>query len=562
MQKFLIMSLKEKFEQYKSILENALNALKNRYFFAQYPEMPSPAVYGEDAQQKGLQAFENQLNKPFDRLLQSGEWVASAEKSPFRNENIGIQYPVHKDVQTYIDLSKKAFQTWKKLTVEERAGVLIECLENIKKHFFEIAYATMHTTGQAFMMSFQASGPHANDRALEAIAMGYQELTYFVHNTSWIKPMGKVNVHLEKEFIPVPKGISLAIGCSTFPIWNTVPGMFASLITGNTVIVKPHPLAIYPLAIVVAEMQRTFQANGLDPHIVQIAIDHPNNLITKTLAEHPDIKIIDFTGSSEFGHYIESLPGKITFTEKAGVNSAIIDSTNNYKEMLNNLAFSVSLYSGQMCTAPQNILVSEKGIETENGIKSFEEFAQDFKAAVEGLCQNPKAGPAICGAIQNENTLKRIEEAKKLGKIILEPRKIQNTEFPNAVTSSPLILAINEKDKSVYEKELFGPIVLLIQTSSTDSSIAIAKEMAQKHGAISCLVYSKHSHVIEKVKEDMMEAATSVSFNLYGPIYVNQNAAFSDFHVTGGNPAGNASFTDASFVTKRFHYVGFRQPKS
>jgi len=555
------MSLKAKFEQYKSILENALNALRNRYFFSQYPEMPSPAVYGEDAQARGLQAFENQLNKPFDRLLQGGEWVTSSEKSPFRNELIGIQYPVYKDVNQYIENSKKAFQSWKKLSVEERTGILIECLERIKNHFYEIAYATMHTTGQAFMMSFQASGPHANDRALEAIAMGYHELTYFSPQTTWTKPMGKITLNLEKEFVPVPKGISLAIGCSTFPIWNTVPGMFASLITGNTVIVKPHPLAVYPIAIVVAEMQRTFQENGLDPNIVQISVDQPDNLITKTLAENKDIKIIDFTGSSTFGNYVESLPGKITFTEKAGVNSTILDSTSNYKEMLNNLAFSVSLYSGQMCTAPQNILVSKEGIITENGVKSFDEFAQDFKAAVEGLCQNPKAGPAICGAIQNETTLKRIEDAKKLGKIILEPQKIANPEFPNAVTSSPLILAISQNDKPIYEQELFGPIVLLIQTDSTENSISIAKEMAQKHGAISCLVYSTKNEVIEKVKEEMLEAATSVSFNLYGPIYVNQNAAFSDFHVTGGNPSGNASFTDASFITKRFHFVGFRQPK-
>ena len=524
--------------------------------------MPSPSVYGEDAQARGFQAFENQLNKPFDRLLQTGDWVVSAEKSPYKNELNGIQYPVYQDINKYVELSKNAFQSWKKLSIEERTAVLIESLERIKNHFYEIAFATMHTTGQAFMMSFQASGPHANDRALEAIAMGYQELTYFSPQTTWTKPMGKITLNLEKEFVPVPKGVSLAIGCSTFPIWNTVPGMFASLITGNTVIVKPHPLAIYPIAIVVAEMQRTFQENGLDPNIVQIAIDQPNNLITKKLAEHKDVKIIDFTGSSSFGDYIESLPNKITFTEKAGVNSTILDSTSNYKEMLNNIAFSVSLYSGQMCTAPQNIMVSKEGIVTENGIKSFDEFAQDFKAAVEGLCQNPKAGPAVCGAIQNESTLKRIEEAKKLGKVILEPQKIQNPEFPNACTSSPLILAISQKDQQVYEQELFGPIILLIQTDSTNDSIHIAKELAQKHGAISCLVYSTNEKIIQKTKEEMMEAATSVSFNLYGPIYVNQNAAFSDFHVTGGNPAGNASFTDASFITKRFHYVGFRQPKA
>jgi hypothetical protein len=49
-----------------------------------------------------------------------------------------------------------------------------------------------------------------------------------------------------------------------------------------------------------------------------------------------------------------------------------------------------------------------------------------------------------------------------------------------------------------------------------------------------------------------------VSVNLTGPIYLNQHAAFSDFHVTGGNPAGNASFTDSLYINRRFVWVGQR----
>ena len=58
----------------------------------------------------------------------------------------------------------------------------------------------------------------------------------------------------------------------------------------------------------------------------------------------------------------------------------------------------------------------------------------------------------------------------------------------------------------------------------------------------------------------MSLAGTPVSFNLTGGIYVNQAAGFFDFHVTGGNPAGNASFTNPEFVVKRFTWVGFREP--
>ena len=66
--------------------------------------------------------------------------------------------------------------------------------------------------------------------------------------------------------------------------------------------------------------------------------------------------------------------------------------------------------------------------------------------------------------------------------------------------------------------------------------------------------------VREKIADEMSLAATPVSYNLTGGIYMNQNAAFSDFHVTGGNPAGNASFTNPEYVSKRFTWVGHREP--
>jgi hypothetical protein len=66
--------------------------------------------------------------------------------------------------------------------------------------------------------------------------------------------------------------------------------------------------------------------------------------------------------------------------------------------------------------------------------------------------------------------------------------------------------------------------------------------------------------VREEIADAMAVAGAPVSFNFTGGIYMNQNAGFSDFHVTGGNPAGNASFTNPEFVIKRFIWVGHREP--
>jgi len=542
---------------YSEIISNAIKAIHARTFFAQYPEHPK--AYGEEAPAKGQVAFDAQRNQKFEGLLQTNaaEWIGE-EVSPFTMEALGVTYPAF-DTDTLVVRSGRAFEQWRKLSADDRAEVLVDALERIKNRFFEIAFATQHTTGQSFIMSFQASGPHANDRALEALALGYQEITRFPSNITWEKPAGKTTITLEKTYRPVPKGISLVIGCSTFPTWNSVPGLFASLITGNTAIVKPHPKSVYPIAVVVAEIQAALKAKDLDVNICQLAVDSSSNLITKKLAEHPLVKVIDYTGGSSFGSYVESLPGKTTFTEKAGVNSVILDSVADIKAVVQNLSFAVSLYSGQMCTAPQNFFIPATGIKTAEGTLSYDETVKALTGAISGLAAHPQMGAGTLGAVQNEVTLKRVESVKDIATVLVEPSAVANAEFPNARTCSPIVLETNAKDFGVFENELFGPIVLIVKTQNTEESLHLAKEMAAKHGAITCAAYTTDPSVAARIEDEMESVFAPVSFNLTGGIFVNQHATFSDFHVTGGNPAGNASFTNPEYVNKRFVWVGHRK---
>ena len=324
------------FEKHQETILRAVQANKERGFYAHYPE--NPKAYGEEAPAAGLHAFQVSMNTDFSELLQQQPIRFEGEEvSPYLQTGLGIRYPVFAD-KVVVARSKEAFAAWRKISVQERAGILVESLDRMRNRFFEIAHATQHTTGQSFMMSFQASGPHAADRALEAVAMGFEELTRFPAETIWDKPMGKFNITLRKTWKPVPKGISLVIGCSTFPTWNTVPGMYASLITGNPVIVKPHPKAVLPIAIVVAELQKVLAEHQLDPNICQLAVDSTKFPIAKEFVHHPDVKLIDYTGNSVFGNWLEAqqILGKEVFTEKAGVNPVVIDSTNDLKAMCDN----------------------------------------------------------------------------------------------------------------------------------------------------------------------------------------------------------------------------------
>ena len=501
----------------KDILDKAVEALHSRVFHAQFPEHPSPKIYGETADADGRAAFKAHLGKNFEELKQDGgtAWIGE-EESPYFADQLNVKYPSHSN-DTLLERAEKGFHTWRKVSLDDRAAVLIDSLERFGKRFFENAYATMHTTGQGYMMAFQASGPHAADRALEAVAAGYDELKRFPEKQTWDKPMGKYNIVLNKEWRAVPKGIGLVIGCSTFPTWNSVPGVYADLITGNSVIVKPHPGAILPMAIVVAEIRNAMRDAGFDPDACQLAVDTPDKPIAKELAEHKMVKLIDFTGNSEFGSYLESLP-KAVFTEKTGVNSMILDSVENIDKVIQNITFSVALYSGQMCTAPQNFFIPEGGVKTPDGMLSFDEVAQKFADFTNGLIDNPKAGPFVLGTVQNANTCTRAQNAAGDlgGKVWLETRSIENPMFKTARTQTPTVIELSSSEKDKFSKELFGPIALLIKTKDTKESVALARQLAEEHGAISCGAYTTDPELKEYIADQMSLAATPVSFNLTG----------------------------------------------
>src|SRR4030095_9668251 len=282
---------------------------------------------------------------------------------------LGVRYPVC-DPQALIEAGHAAMPAWQALGVEGRLGVLLEGLTRINGGSFEIAHAVMLTTGQGWMMAFQAGGPHAQDRALEALAYAYREMNFIPPQARWEKPQGKnPSLVMEKRFEVVGRGIALVIGCSTFPTWNTYPGLFAALATGNPVIVKPHPNAVLPAAITVRILRDVLRENGIDPNLVTLAvIDDP--AVTQALALNLAVKSIDFTGSTSFGHWlIDHARQAHVYAELAGVNNVVIESTNSYKAMLRNMAFTLSLYSGQMCTTTQDIIVPAGGTRPHQGLQ-------------------------------------------------------------------------------------------------------------------------------------------------------------------------------------------------
>lgn len=261
-------------EKHRTTIDQATAAWRQRTFFAHWAEVPSGKIYGETAAADGKARFEAQIGKPFERLLQphAHSWYGE-EESPYGFQ-LGISYPiVAPDV--LMANAQRAQRQWAQLQPIERAAILIEALEEAAGIFFELAHATQHTTGQGFVMAFQASGPHAFDRALEAVVAGLWAQEAFSNTAEWTKPLGKTTVTLQKRYRIRPRGVNITIGCSTFPLWNSLPGMFASLVTGAATIAKAHPKVVYPIALVAAALQSTLDRLGFDPALVQVAVPTP-----------------------------------------------------------------------------------------------------------------------------------------------------------------------------------------------------------------------------------------------------------------------------------------------
>ncbi len=539
------------------LLRRALSAIAERGYWSAFPESPSPRVYGEGTAEAGAADFRAYLGEDFP-LDQPADDRVATESSPF-GVPLDVRYP-HTSQDALVAAALAALPQWRAAGPLRRAEVCAAILTRLHEHVFELANAVQFTTGQAFVMAFQAGGAHALDRALEALAYAYAEQVRHPAAADWEKPAGKGDpLRMHKTFHVVPRGVALVIGCNTFPTWNSYPGLFASLATGNPVVVKPHPGAVLPLAITVRYAREVLREAGFNPDLVQLAAEAPGEKLASTLALRPEVKIIDFTGSTGYGDWLEANARQAAvFTEKAGVNTVIVDSTDDFAGMCRNIGFSLTLYSGQMCTTPQNVLVPRGGIDTESGHKSFDEVASGIAGAVAGLTGDDAKAVELTGAIVNQAVVGRIEAARGHGTVLLDSRTVKHPAYPDATVRTPLILAQDAANPAAYDGEWFGPISFVVATDSTQQSVALFRRIVGAKGALTAAVYSTSPAVLAEVEEAAIDVGVHLSANLTGGVFVNQSAAFSDFHATGANPAANAALTDGAYVANRFRIVQSR----
>ena len=545
------------FERHEEKLQIALDTCASRASWSGWTENPSSKIHGEERPARGKARFDAQLGNPF-ALEQPGEiGRVGQERSPYTREPLGISYP-QVDVAALFESIERARGPWAAADWRQRIGVCMEILERCGEQLFENAHATMHTSGQSYVMAFAGSGANALDRGLEALAYAYKAMKDVPERGHWQRQFGQDGMaDLRKTYRIVPRGVGVVICCATFPLWNAYPALCASLATGNPVVLKPHPNAVLPVAMVVRTGRAVLAEAGFDPNVLTLVADTREAPATMALLEQPATAIVDFTGSPRFGSWLEqNCPGKLVYTETAGCNSVVLESTNDLAATARAIAQSLCQASAQMCTSVQNVHIPAGGIAVGGGRASYEEVTRAICDAVDGWLKDPRRAATLCGTLFDDAVAHTVERYRELAdaRILRDSAPLDIEGYPSARTATPLVIAASEADRDWYRQEVFGPVSFLIRNDDADACLADATGNARECGAITSHVYSTDERFLARAVDAFHDAGASVACNLVG-MPINFAAAYSDYHVTGINPAGNACLTDLAFVANRFRIV-------
>ncbi|MGC0362236.1 phenylacetic acid degradation protein paaN [Rhodococcus sp. 27YEA15] len=546
------------FETHLDLLHGAVEANRTRLAWTGFTPIETPTA-GDAEELVGV----------YDgaTLDLSAAWSAAItadEVSPYTGKSLNVTYGAPTVDEALAGAAEVAVAL-RDAGARARVGVCLESLRRIHQRGQEFAAVTSHTTGQSLNMACSGSGTNALDRGLEAVAMAWAVLDRAPETVTWQQRFGKTPVTLNKRYRARPLGTALVVACASFPAWNAYPAILANLATGNPVLVKPHPRSVLATALAVSVIRDVLVDAGLPADAVQLVVDTVDAPIAARLATDPQTRIVDFTGSQTFGTWLEQNSGNaLVFTETAGVNTVVLDSVHDLAATLRTLAGGLSLFSGQMCTTPQNIYIPDRGVQTDNGIVSRDDVVAALVTAIDDLAATPRRAAAVCGALQSENTRDSLSaltaRAEANGTLVRRPVAYEHPEYLHARAVTPLVIRVDpRRGDSLPEGEEFGPVAFVIDCADRDSAVEHATASVRAHGAISSYLYCTDDAAIDDISDAYADAGASLSANLVSSMPMQYAAAYSDYHVTGLNPAGNATLTDESFIAGRFRIVQDRR---
>lgn len=481
-----------------------------------------------DRMQKSLMDSKLNHNKEFplvinNKKIKTDRLVESINPSN-SDEIIGKTfYASTVEADLAIQAAKEAKKTWSKTSADERAEYLDSLAKKILERRFELIALEVREVGKTWK---EADGDITE--AVDFCRYYAREMRRLSKGKKVGNVPGEISIYQYR-----PRGISLVIAPWNFPLAILTGLVTSSIVTGNTVIMKPAEQS----SITAALLMEMIEEIKLPAGVVNFLAGYGEE-IGEYLVNHAEINNIAFTGSKEVGLKIvqsasQTLPGqkmvKRCVIEMGGKNAVIIDNDADLDVAVQGVMYSAFAFSGQKCSACSRVIVVDDIYD-----RFVDRLVEATKSIKVAAAEHPNAylGPVIDETSQ-QRILKAIDEARKTNTILFESEVSKDGYFV-----SPTIIADVKASDPIAQNELFGPVLAIIKASDLEEAVSIANSTEY---ALTGGVFSRSPANIEYVKQNLEVGNLYINRNITGALV--ERHPFGGYKMSGvGSKAGGPDY--------------------
>jgi 1-pyrroline-5-carboxylate dehydrogenase len=486
-----------------------------------------------------IEKVRGQLGREYDLII-GGRRVNTTDKIKSLNpakpsQIVGFHQKAGKEhVEPAMKAALAAFESWSQTSFEERASLLFRVGDLLRERKFEFG---------AWMV-FEVSKNWAEADADVAETIDFCE--YYSREALRLArtelPVQMAGEHDTLLYIPL--GVGAVIPPWNFPCAIMAGMTLASIVSGNTVILKPSSDS----PTIAAKFVELLEEAGIPEGVVNFCPGAGASFGDAVVA-HPKTRYIAFTGSREVGLRINKVaadqaPGQVwikrTILEMGGKDAIIVDADADIDSAVEGVAVSAFGFQGQKCSACSRAIIDER---------IYDKFLEKLKARVEKINVGDPAENANMGAVINEGSMKTImdyiEQGKKDGRVITGGARATNASEGYFI--QPTVVADIPPKSKLEQEEIFGPVLAVVKSRNYDHALQIANDT---EFGLTGAVYTRSREKIDRAKRE---------FHV-GNLYINRKCTGA---TVGCHPFGgfNMSGTDSKSGGPDYLYL-FTQGKA
>ena len=474
--------------------------------------------------QAAIEKVRAELGREYDLVI-GGRRIKTGDTAPSLNpakpsQVVGVHHQAGPaEVEPAMQAALKAFETWSRTTTQERTTLLFRVAQLLRERKFELEAWLVFEVGKNY---FEADADIAE--LIDFTMMYAIEALRLDQAKTVVQLPGE-----HDQFRYIPLGVGAVISPWNFPAAIMGGMTLASVVSGNTVVLKPSGDS----PTIAAKFFEILEEAGLPDGVVNYCPGH-GNTFGNAVVEHPKTRYIAFTGSKEVGLHInqaaaQQKPGQVwikrTVLEMGGKDSMVVDVDGDFDAAVEGTAVAAFGFSGQKCSACSRVIVDER---------IYDKFLQALKERVEKITVGDPTQNVAMGPVINEKSMKSILGYIEKG--IAEGGRLITGGSPakdagEGYFLQPTVIADVDPMGTISQQEIFGPVLAVIKSHNFEEGIAIANNT---EFGLTGAAYTSSPDKIEYAKRELH----------VGNLYINRKCTGA---IVGAHPFGgfNMSGTDS-----------------